>query len=153
MQPAVAETELRDSLAAFETCLEMPLVPGQFEVWLADARSALARVGTILPEHIRRDHRPQIEEIADEDKELFARVETLRSTDRKTLERLNWFYEWGARLADRTALTEPDEGKLEEEFAEFIKQGLEFVIHVRKQELAVTTWLNEALNRENGPGD
>ena len=42
---------------------------------------------------------------------------------------------------------------LRPEFGEFIKQGIDFVIHVRTQELAITTWLNEAFNRERGPGD
>ncbi|MGQ0635881.1 MAG: hypothetical protein ACT4QC_14815 [Planctomycetaceae bacterium] len=149
--PSVApEVELRDALTAFETCLETPLVPGEFERWLADARAALDRIDERLPVHVVKNHRTQLKQIAEADKEMFARIGALARDDEKSLEQLAWFKEWGARLAERTSQTEPDEKKLDDEFAEFSKQGLEFVIDVRKQELAFSTWLGEALNRDRG---
>src|SRR5262245_54691418 len=119
MPPVTTERELRDALTAFETCLETPLVPGEFERWLADARGALDTIDKLLPAHVLKNHRSQLKEIAEEDKEMFARISTLAKDDEKSLEQLAWFKEWGARLAERTSQTEPDEKKLEDEFAEF----------------------------------
>jgi len=153
MPVATPENRLKEHLAAFEMCLETPLVPGEFEPWLAAARETLGKVDGLLRLHLGQNHRAQLREIKEEDNEMFARVEGLVKADAATLEKLGWLHEWGVRLADRTAQTEPDEGKLVPEFGEFITQGIDFVIHVRKQELAISTWLGEAFNRERGSGD
>ena len=116
-------------------------------------RAALDATDAVLRDHLSGNHGPQLKSITREDKEMFANVEAVAAGDEKSVAMLDKLLEWSARLATATERVGPDEGRLEVEYTAFIEQGLDFVIHVRKQELALTTWLLEAFNRERGPGD
>lgn len=39
------------------------------------------------------------------------------------------------------------------ELRELIDDGLKFMLSVRSQETALSTWINESLNRDRGDGD
>lgn len=144
---------LREGLERLETALETPLVPGELERWVGDVQSALDETAALLERQVGTVHQEEFNEIADEDPELFARVKLLQEEDRKSSEQLEKLRHRAEQLAIIAASIEPDEAELEEDVNAFIEQGLAFVIHVRKQEIAIATWLQEAMERDRGTAD
>ena len=153
MAHMVDTSQLRSALEALETSLETPRVPGELEPWLAGVRMTIEKVAPLLTRELDRDHKTLLAQIAAEDPELHARVARLKCGEEETRAQLARLQEWITRLAEKTPYVEPDEGRLEQEIVKFVEQGLAFVIHVRKQEIAIDTWLHEALYRDGGVGD
>ncbi len=147
---APRESEFRNALQLLETCLETPRVSGELERWIADVQKSVALIGTLLPKQIERQHAARLQQIAVEDPELNAEVERVKSGDDKTREQFDKLREWTSRLATKAAKVEPDESRLEEELVALTALGLDFVIHARKQEIAIDAWQQEALYRDTG---
>jgi hypothetical protein len=147
---APQKSEFRDVLQLLETCLETPRVSGELERWIAEVQKNVAFIGAILPQQIERRHAARLRQIAIDDPELNAEVERLKSGDVDTREQFDKLRESTNRLATKAAKVEPDESRLEEELVALTTFGLDFVIHARKQEIAINTWQQEALYRDTG---
>jgi hypothetical protein len=147
---APQESDFRNVLQLLETSLETPRVSGELERWISEVQKNVASIGTLLPKQIERQHAARLRQIAVEDPELNAEVERLKSGDDDTQEQFDKLRDWTGRLATRATKVEPDESRLEEELVELTGLGLAFVIHARKQEIAIDTWQQEAIYRETG---
>jgi len=147
---ATRESEFREALQLLETSLETPRVSGELERWVAEVQKNVASVGTLLPKQIERQHAARLRQIAAEDPGLNGEVERLKSGDDDTQAQFDKLQERTNRLGTKASKVEPDESKLEEELVALTDLGLEFVIHARKQEIAIDTWQQEAIYRETG---
>ena len=147
------QQEIRDALEELELALETPLVPGEAENWIAAVEAACQATGDVLQRQIAVAHKQQFAEIIEQDPGLQSRVEELQAGDEKSLEMFASFRAHIERLRPKVAALEPDEGRLEERLKALSEEGLEFVVHARSQETAVTTWFVESFNRERGGGD
>ena len=144
------ESEFRDVLQLLETCLETPRVSGELERWIADVQRNVASIGTLLPKQIERQHAARLRQISVENPELNAEVGRVKSGDDDTREQFDKLRNWTDRLAAKATKIEPDESRLEEELVALTAFGIAFVIHVRKQEIAIATWQQEAVYRDTG---
>jgi hypothetical protein len=147
---APQESEFRAVLQLLETCLETPRVCGELERWIADVQRNVESIGTLLPRQIERQHAARLRQIEVEDPELNAEVERLKAGDDVTREQFDNLRERTNRLVKKVTKVEPDESRLEDELVALTALGLDFVIHVRKQEIAIDTWQHEALYRDTG---
>jgi hypothetical protein len=144
------ENKFSDALQSLETCLETPRVSGELPRWIADIRRNVELIGTLLTKQLDRQHTSRLRQIVIEDPGLHAHVERVKRGDDETREQFKKLQDWTNRLANRVPRLEPDEERLEEEVVEFTAFGLAFIIHARKQEIAIATWLQESLYRDTG---
>ena len=144
------KSEFRDILQTLETCLETPRVSGELERWIAAVQKNVESIDRLLPRQIEKHHAARLQQIAAEDPGLNAEVERLRTGDDETREQFDNFRERVHRLATRATKVEPDESRLETELVSLTALGLDFVIHARKQEIAIDAWQQEALYRDTG---
>jgi len=148
-----SNSELIDAVEQLEVSLEAPVVPGDMVSWATNVRQACEKLQPILDEQIREVHPRTIKQIAAEDPELSARAVNLKNEDEESLRQFERLWTWVSRLPKRVSEVEPDEGVMEDELKELIDEGLKFVLHVRRQETAIKTWMNESLFRDRGPVD
>ena len=145
--------QLKDALERLEYAAESPVVPGESVAWLQSLLNALRQVSCSYHVQVRSAHEDQFEAIGIEDPALFARVEKMREEDKAIV-----------REVDRCAanlrnLLEFREGEPDNEEAalqrapDLAHDVLVLVIRIRKQEVALTTWLQEALQRDRGRAD
>jgi len=147
---APQKSEFRDALQSLEMCLECPRVSGELERWIADVQRNVAFIGTLLPKQIEKQHAARLRQIAVDEPELNGEVERLKAGDAETRQQFANLRERTNRLATRATKVEPDESRLEEELTALSTLGLAFVIHARKQEIAIDVWQQEALYRDTG---
>lgn len=144
------ENEFSDALRLLETALETPRVSGELEPWVAEVQKNVDLLGSLLSVQLDRQHASRLRQITNEDPELHAHVARVTSGDDTTREQFAKFSDWTKRLTKKASKVEPDEERLEEEVVEFIEFGLAFIIHARKQEVAIATWMQESLYRDTG---
>jgi hypothetical protein len=144
------ESGFCNALRSLETCLETPRVSGELEPWLVDVQKNVDLIGSLLPRQLERQHASLLRQIAVEDPELRPQVAHLESGDAECREQFGKLRDWTSRLAKGATNAEPDETRLEQEVVAFIAGGLAFIIHARKQEVAIETWLHESLYRDTG---
>ena len=144
------KNDFRDGLQSLETFLETPRVSGQLERWIADVQSNVELIDSLLPKQIERHHAARLRQIAAEEPELNAEVERIKSGDDETRAQFDKLRERTCRLTKKATRIEPDESRLEEQLSDLTTQGLAFIIHARKQEIAIETWQHEAVYRETG---
>lgn len=145
--------ELLAALARLETSLETPIVPGELANWCQTARQECEEVDRLLRQQITAVHRDLLQQILREDPGLAARVDELRQADLRLLEQSEAVRASFERLCKAAAGMEPDEARLEGSPQEVVDEGLQFVLAVRKQETALTTWYVEAFERDRGVVD
>lgn len=153
MSRTTTNTAVSDALDRFEVCLETPLVSGEMENWAGALRAAYRELSPVLSDHLRTVHRPMLKQIATEDPELLCHTEEMKRADLATLETFDRLRQWIEQLPNDAENIEPDEKRLEVHFGNIIHDGLEFVMHVRKQETVLSTWHQEAMFRDRGNGD
>lgn len=145
---------LKQAIDGFETSLETPLVSGELIAWVTEARETLEQLGVLLHQDVQQTHADLYATILREDMELSSRVTELRATDDQLLR-----IEYGkvehhlGRLVNQAQSVAQDESKAANMRAEVVKLSLAFVISLRTQETAITTWFSEAFNRDRGVGD
>src|SRR5947209_3460746 len=153
MATTTKSSRLLEALARLEMCLETPMVPGELEVWTDQLAKAATEAGEQLTTAIQKDHAEKLAQISHEDRGLSRRVSQLKEDDQESLRRWDAFRSQLQVLTRKAGHFEPDELPIEDALKRFIAQGLAFVIHVRKQEIALDTWLGEALDRDRGVVD
>jgi hypothetical protein len=147
------ESGLSEPLQNLEVCLEAPVVPGELPQWCAAAHAACAAVRQPLKTAIAQTHAATYRDILREDPGLASRVDAMRDEDRLLVARLDELQSLLRTLCPAAEAVEPDEARLDVSVEQATDAGLEFVIAVRKQEAALTTWLLEALERDRGVVD
>lgn len=147
---ALKTSEFRDGLQTLETCLETPRVSGELERWIGEVQRNVALIGKLLPRQIETQHAARLRQIAVEEPELNAEVTRIRSGDDETRKQFDELRDLTNRLATKATKVEPDESRLEEELVALTALGIAFVIHARKQEIAIDAWQQESVYRETG---
>lgn len=147
------EPALRDYLAELEACLGTPVVPGNLAPWLEAVEAALGELEPILRHQISHGHRVALSQIERGDSGSPRSVEHLKREDQELLTTFTSLQTEAARLSAVVAEIEPDEAVVSDDVARIVSLGLWFVIRVRKQDVAIRTWLGEAIYRESGTGD
>jgi hypothetical protein len=153
MERTSSESELKSALAALETCLSTPILSGELAGWVGEVQKAWEVASAEIRDNVNNLHPTQYEEMAEEDQELLPQIEQLKAEDEAIeadRERIGQMVE---RDAQHVPKLEPDEAKAQKHVQNLIDDGLAFVQRVRKQEVAVSTWLVEAFNRDRGTGD
>jgi hypothetical protein len=110
-------------------------------------------VGQHIELQFERTHTELLDEMSNQDPELASRIEDLKAEDSRLLETWKQIHAELGRFCGLAKRAEPDEGKVSEPVTQLTDQALAFVIGVRKQEAALTTWYMEAFNRDRGIGD
>lgn len=144
---------LADALAGLETALEMPVVPGELELWARDVVRRADDLRPLLVARCREEHEKAYTEISSEDPALLRRVEQLRAEDKGILRDFDAFVARGRELLDEIKACGSDEASCEESRGGLERAGLELVIRIRKHVLAIATWLGEATTRDRGVKD
>jgi hypothetical protein len=139
-------------LKAFEEALITPFVPGEIDGWLTTTARSFADLDTALRQ-LAEDHRRQLKEMQRQDDEIAARVAKLREEEQALLERLDRLAWHIKGLKKREGNGEGETQKLDLSAERLVEEALKFVIDVRKQEAAVTTWFMEAFQRDRGVAD
>jgi septal ring factor EnvC (AmiA/AmiB activator) len=153
MSTPTNHSALPEALDQLESYLELPVVPGEAENWLGAVRQACDDVSEHLVKEIHGPHADLLAKTQRQDPALAPRVEEMHQTDQQLLEECQALQRTIERLTDMAAKTESDEARLEPWFKELTDSALTFILDVRKQEAAVTTWYMEAFNRDRGVGD
>ena len=147
------EGALQESLAQLETSLLSPSISGELLEWVANVGKATAELQPRLETYIQDVAHPQYKEIARSDNELLYRVEQAMADDQKLLEGLQSFCSELDSLTRRAPDALKDELMVASLRQDVEKRGTPVVLSIRKHELAVGEWLNEALFRDRGtPG-
>lgn len=146
------DEQFETALAELETALEMPALPGEIPQWIAEVRKQVHAFENHLRSRLESRHERMYAEIEKEDPELFRRVEQMRTEDQALREA------YGALTAEVHRFDQLGE-KIEpaEAVAAWVnnlrESGTRLVIRIRTQELAIKTWLTEALTRDRGVVD
>jgi len=144
---------LREELERLETALGTPAVPGELANWATMIRKSFDGACGAIVSQIQSVHPEQIEEIEGQDPELLARTKQLREDDQSNQE---WCHRLSQAFADfetKAKRAGADEKQVMEQQQSLLEEGLKFVTHVRKQETAIRSWLQEAFQRDTGLGD
>lgn len=148
-----AESEQKAVVDAFETSLLTPIVSGDLTDWLEALCNAWRAVGARLDDEYFRERTRLYDSIATQDPELLPRVEQLRSEDVAIAQECALFRRTMERLGGNASKLEPVEDPAQQFTQKVIDQGLALVTRVRRQNIAVQTWYNEAFNRDRGTVD
>jgi hypothetical protein len=175
------QEQLQGALSEFEERASVPLVPGELESWLEEVKAAWQALWPQLQVQAQYIHAKEFAQIAEEDPELSCRVREMREEDTAIMaqsdevaDQLKYIE---TRLAQGTAdpnlnekkvrhdATEPKpnvtdfrdvgamETELKDDVDQFVSLSLAVVSRIRKQEVAVRTWLVEAYTRDKGVMD
>lgn len=145
--------KFQQSLKQLAVSLETPVVPGELEIWIAELRKSAQSFGTFLHLEVATGHNGRTAEIAKVDPEMHRDVEQLNKTDREILEQFAAFSSHIDHLAKRVPRVGPNEAAVTDELKTLVDEGLAFIIHMKKQEIAIRTSVQEAFNRDRGVGD
>ena len=147
------EQALQRALDSLEACAATPFVPGEMVAWLRATDHALERLCPLVSRQISQVHRAQYAEISQEDPELLRQVEILQQEDQAILELLASANSRMELLRPLIQRVEPDEKRVESVMVEFAQTLLDLVQRLRKQAVALRTWLVEAFTRDRGSVD
>ncbi|MGE0758573.1 MAG: hypothetical protein AB7O38_16215 [Pirellulaceae bacterium] len=150
MSSPMTESKLRESLMRFETCVQTPIISGELTSWLQDAQTACAEVRACVQQEAEGPHAEMLRKMKQQDPEMGSRVEQLREEERELQDQSARLQVKLDQLIERARAVEPDELKLDQPIEEFIEASLAFVLAARKHDTAMTTWHNEAFNRDRG---
>lgn len=147
------EEAFRSVLERLEIAAGTPLVPGEMESWLQELDVAFAETRSAFAEQRRQSHAPQLGSIKREDPEMFRHVEQLQQEDAAIAESIEALQARAGVLKPMVHRIEPDEKRAELALTELGEQGVQLVARIRKQEVALRTWLQEAFTRDRGVVD
>ena len=155
----IKENEIKESeplweeLERLEAALDTPSVPGEMSSWASMVRKSFDAAARAILNHIDSVHPGQLGEIDGQDAELMAQTEHLREEDQC---HQDWCRRLSAAFAEfdgKAVRAGADEKQVTEQQQALLEEGLRFVTHVRKQEAAIRSWLQEAYQRDTGAGD
>lgn len=141
------------ALERFEASVETPLVPGELERWVAAVVQAWENLLPMIVRLTESDHPEVYAEIQREDRGLYHRVAEMRREDEKLRNAAEKLDHRIPRLTAAISEAEPDEARIAPFVDAFVADATAFVIRLRRQRLAVRTWLMEAFSRDRGTVD
>ena len=147
------ETELKEAIGRLESALLTPVIAGELVGWITTVQDAADDLDDQLRAFAEQILHPQYKEIAKADNELLFRVQQLKEEEVKLLAAHEAFRRNLHLLAQRAPQVWEDEAKVADERALVEKQGMKLMTELKRQQLAVTTWLSEAVYRDRGPVD
>ncbi len=147
------QSALPTALDEFETCLEVPIIPGELLNWAAAVRRTCVEAVTTLITEVESRHKLILEQIVKEDPELATRVQNLRQEDANLLQQARQVLAEANMISGDATELESQDPTIKQDTEGFIDRGLKLIIDSRKQEAALTAWYQEAFNRDTGDGD
>jgi len=150
---APLEHSLQDSMLRLESALLAPAVSGELKSWTATVGEELRAFGPDWMAYVKSVLHPQYSRIAKTDPNLLSRVDQMIQEDRQLLTDFGQFESCVSNLAGRAEQVQKDESKAADDRARVEKTGIDLILRIKKQQAAVTTWLNEANYRDLGTGD
>ncbi|MEX2173686.1 MAG: hypothetical protein WD872_04945 [Pirellulaceae bacterium] len=153
MTQSAEETALVEALAKLETALLAPLISGELESWASAVGQGAGELEPSWTSNVKNILQPQYAEIARSDQELLSRVESLIAEDEKLGEAFDAFRGNAQDFCRRAPAARKDENKVAEQQQALVKQGLDLVTGIRRQQVAASAWLAESLYRDRGPVD
>lgn len=148
-----AGAEIKAVVDALEIALLTPIVSGDLTDWLEKLCEAWRGVSAGFHDELFRERTQLYDAIATQDPELLPRVEQLRSEDVAIAQECALLSRTMERLCGNASMLEPVEDPAQQFTQKVIDQGLALVTRVRRQNVAVQTWYNEAFNRDRGTVD
>ncbi|MBI1901070.1 MAG: hypothetical protein HYS13_08165 [Planctomycetia bacterium] len=145
--------ELEAALGELATSLQKPVVSGDLVEWVAGVRAAAQPVYELLHRQVEIVRPADCAQIMTEDPEQARNVQQLKDGDRESLSQFTELLARIDQLSQKAPRREPDEGSMTAELKALVDDGLAFVLHAQKQEVAARTWLHEAFNRDRGTVD
>ncbi|HEX5104771.1 MAG TPA: hypothetical protein VFV87_13210 [Pirellulaceae bacterium] len=150
---AISEKILSETLARLETALLTPVIAGEFSGWVHSVQQASATLAVDLTSCLHTILHVRYREIVEADPEQSANVEKLMVGDEQLLEQLTRFHERLYALGNAAEHVDKNEGKLEQQRHKVEEEGIALILHVKKQQAASSTWLEEAFYRDRGVAD
>lgn len=147
------EAAFKQSLAAFEKCINTPFIPGELLAWMRAVSQAFARLVELMIGQTEQMHKEEFRDIAREDPGLLKRVEEMRKEDGEIAKESERLASAIATLKPRIEQAGADEVVLREELNQFVADAQQFVARVRKQEVTIRTWWVESFTRDRGTVD
>jgi hypothetical protein len=145
--------ELEDALNNLQQAIHVPVVSGELIDWLQLSVDGLKRVNILVEREVGASHRELFAQIIEDDPELSQQVEKLQDEDHAILEQANGLTAMGHKLQQIGDGIEPHESQLAPAVDRFVHDCEGLFMRIRKQEVAISTWLQEALERDRGTGD
>lgn len=142
--------EFLQAIQSLERCLLTPRVPGELEYWLKNSKAAIDAVGAAMAQQFGDEHRTAFNQITSQDSDMYNRVDQLKIGDTQSREQYDALRVRVHQLEKDAPGVEPDEGRLGAELRRLCESGLSLVTQLRKQEVAIDTWLQEAFQRDRG---
>lgn len=141
------------SLQRLEQSVEAPVVPGESQRWLQNAVKTLERVLLLLQGNVNKAHGESFAAIGSEDSGLLARVQRMQREDVAIGAELKNLAERSDGLLEIVSQAQEGEHNVNESLNSFADDTIALIIRIRKQEAALETWYNEALQRDRGTVD
>jgi len=147
------ESDLDQALGTFEKGLVTPVVPGELASWIASLRESLDEVGNCLRNAVESVHDERYQQIVQRDAELSTRVTQMREEDVQLLSDFHAVDHQLTTLETQQSAKTAGVSKMDRLRADLVDQSLAFVIRVKAQEAALSTWQMESFQRDRGLGD
>jgi hypothetical protein len=128
-------------------------VNGELPTWSEAAHEAVSRVVPAFKRQLTTNHKQICEQILEEDNEMHGHVDRMQDQDQVLLKEAEDLLTHSSQLQLAAARVEPHEGLADSALKQFTKDAHDVITHIRQQEAAHSTWLQEALVRVRGPGD
>ena len=146
------EQRCEELLAILEERFAAPAEGPDSAQWIEQAAAALEALRPAL-QHARNEHRGALAQIAEEDLGLQPRIDEMQAAEGLLEQKEGELTGQFAALKQRLANGDADQPALTTDMKRIAEEGLEWVSKVRAQDLAVRTWLTEALTRDRGVVD
>lgn len=147
------EERLKVALDDLTAAMSAPVLSGELVEWFDTALGAAEALEQALVEQVSEIHPPIFKQISAEDQEMLSLVERLERTDEALLNDMRKFKEDLRHYRKAAERLEPKETFLQEPLGDLGDQWLRLFEGINKQEAGISTWLQEALQRDRGPVD
>lgn len=144
---------MKVALDELTAAMSAPVLSGELVEWFDTALNAAEALEQALAEQVSAIHPPILKQISAEDQEMLSLVERLEQTDQALQNDMREFKEDLQHYRKAAEKLEPRETFLQEPLSDLSDQWLRLFEGINKQEAGISTWLQEALQRDRGPVD
>jgi hypothetical protein len=144
---------LSETLSKLESALLVPPIAGEMGNWVHEVKQAAATLATDWTREQNCVLHPQYEQIAQTDPEMLSHVQQLTESDKALAAELVHFHEQLHNLEEATSHVDWQESKLSAQQERVEHDGLQLLLHMKKQLATAGTMLTEAVYRDRGVKD
>ena len=144
---------LEQILHDLETAVGTPIVPGELQRWCRPVATLFGSLIRQFEDHVRHNHGDTYRSIEREDAEMLGRVGLLKKKDEQFGRRIAELNKALRTAKIKTAVVGANEGAVMPDIQAFIRTTQMLIVDIRQQEIALRTWLQEAVNRDRGIAD